>query len=96
MNLGSQRYRLTPKGRACVDRVESGEQADASLSHYLRDVLMLCGSGVWFEQLRQCMPPRSLEQSLESLLALGLIERLPPENAAAAVQPPAPSGIRRQ
>lgn len=84
MNLVSQRFRLTPKGRACVDLVESGEQTIGSLSRYLHDVLMMCGSGVWFEQLRQFMPPRSLEQSLESLLALGLIERLAPNEALSA------------
>lgn len=91
MNLGSRHYRLTPKGRACVDLVESGEQTIGSLSRYLHDVLMLCGSGMWFEQLRQFMPPRSLEQSLESLLALGLVERLVSEQAPAALNRRAPS-----
>ena len=67
-------FRLTPRGRACVTVVESGEQTVGSLSRYLHDVLLLCGSGAWFDQLRQFMPPRSLEESLQSLLALGLIE----------------------
>ena len=72
----SSRYRLTPKGRACVDIVETGGQTIGSLSRYLHDVLLMCGSGIWFEQLRQFMPPRSLEESLRALLALGLIECL--------------------
>lgn len=67
-------FRLTAKGRACVDIVESEQQTLGSLSRYLHDVLMLCGTGIWFEQLRQFMPPRSLEESLQSLQKLGLIE----------------------
>lgn len=84
LDLGSSCYRLTDKGRACVDLVETQEQTIGSLSRYLHDVLMMCGSGMWFEQLRQFMPPRSLEQSLQSLLALGLIEQVapPPRNRA--------------
>ena len=74
LNLGSRCYRLTEKGRACVDVVECGQQTIGSLSRYLHDVLMMCGSGIWFEQLRQFMPPRSLEESLQALLALRLIE----------------------
>lgn len=85
----SSRYRLTPKGRACVDVVETGGQTIGSLSRYLHDVLMMCGSGIWFDQLRQFMPPRSLEESLQALLALGLIERVeplePPRHAAAPI-----------
>jgi hypothetical protein len=69
-------FRLTAKGRACVELVESQEQTIGSLSRYLHDVLMMCGSGVWFEQLRQFMPPRSLEDSLRALMTLGLIERV--------------------
>lgn len=68
-------FRLTAKGRACVDLVETHEQTIGSLSRYLHDVLMMCGSGAWFEQLRQVMPPRSLDESLHALMALGLIER---------------------
>lgn len=67
-------FRLTAKGRACVDLVETQEQTIGSLSRYLHDVLMMCGSGVWFEQLRQFMPPRSLDESLRALMTLGLIE----------------------
>lgn len=85
LDLGSSCYRLTDKGRACVDLVETPDQTLGSLSRYLHDVLMMCGSGMWFEQLRQFMPPRSLEQSLQSLLALGLIEQVAaaPQQAAA-------------
>lgn len=79
MSLGSNCYRLTDKGQACVDLVEAEEQTIGSLSRYLHDVLMMCGSGVWFDQLRQFMPAPSLERSLQSLLALGLIERLAPK-----------------
>ena len=69
-------FRLTARGRACVDLVETHEQTIGSLSRYLHDVLMMCGSGAWFEQLREFMPPRSLEESLHALMALGLIERV--------------------
>lgn len=76
LDLGSSCYRLTDRGRACVDLVETQEQTIGSLTRHLHDVLMMCGSGMWFDQLRQFMPPRSLEQSLRSLLALGLIEQV--------------------
>ena len=81
-------YRLTPQGRACVELVETKEQTIGSLSRYLHDVLMMCGSGVWFEQLRQFMPPRSLEESLHSLLLLGLVEKIPMQETPR--RPPAP------
>ena len=83
MSLGSNCYRLTHRGRACVDLVEAEAQTIGSLSKYLHDVLMMCESGVWLDQLRQSMPPRSLERSLRSLLALGLIERLAPKEPPA-------------
>jgi hypothetical protein len=73
VSLASRRYRLTPQGRACVDIVRTEKQTVGSLSRYLHDVLVLCGTGVWFEQLQQFMPPRSLEESLRTLLDLGLI-----------------------
>ena len=79
--LGSRCYRLTARGRACVEVVETEQQTLGSLSRYLHDVLMMCGSGIWFEQLRQFMPPRTLEESLQSLQALGLIERVEPAAA---------------
>ena len=82
-------FRLTAKGRACVDLVEHQEQTIGSLSRYLHDVLMMCGSGVWFEQLRQFMPPRSLEESLRALMALGLIERVDVQESPRRVPAPA-------
>ena len=87
-DLGSRCYRLTASGRACVDLVENECQTIGSLSRYLHDVLMLCGSGMWFEQLRQFMPPRSLEESLQALLLLGLIEEV--AAGAAPREAPAP------
>ena len=88
LDLSSSCYRLTAKGRACVDLVETREQTIGSLSRYLHDVLMMCGSGVWFEQLRQFMPPRSLEESLKALLALELVERIEPRDSPRYVPPP--------
>jgi hypothetical protein len=95
LELGSRCYRLTARGRACVEVVERENQTLGSLSRYLHDVLMMCGSGMWFEQLRQFMPPRSLEESLRSLLLLGLIEEVapgaaPPYLAPARTRSPAP------
>jgi hypothetical protein len=72
-----------------VDLVEHQEQTIGSLSRYLHDVLMMCGSGVWFEQLRQFMPPRSLEESLRALMALGLIERVDVQESPRHVPAPA-------
>ena len=93
LDPGSRCYRLTASGRACVEVVESEQQTLGSLSRYLHDVLMMCGSGMWFEQLRQFMPPRSLEQSLQSLLLLGLIEVVEAE-AAPRYEAPARSRSR--
>ena len=87
-NPASLCFRLTPQGRACIDLVETGHQTIGSLSRYLHDVLMMCGSGLWFEQLKQFMPPRSLEESLNALLALGLIEEIEADHAAPYVPPP--------
>src|SRR5687768_15255859 len=78
----SRGYRLTSRGRACVAVVEAEGQTIGSLSRYLHDVLLMCGSGIWFDQLKQFMPPRSLEESLQALLALGLIEYLEAEEPA--------------
>lgn len=72
--LSRQCFRLTDRGRACVQLVDAGGQTLGSLSRYLHDVLALCGTGAWFHHLQQFMPPRSLDESLQSLLALGLIE----------------------
>ena len=74
VSLDARCYRLTAKGQACVQVVETPRQAVGSLSRYTRDVLLMCGSGVWFEHLSQFMPPRSLDESLRSLLLLELIE----------------------
>jgi hypothetical protein len=87
--LGSSCYRLTVEGRLCVDSVETERHGLGNLTRYLHDVLMMCGSGMWFEQLRQFMPPRSLEESLQSLLDLGLIERV--EEAHPQLESPARS-----
>ncbi len=87
-SLASRCYRLTPRGRACVDMVNTKTQTTGSLSRYLHDVLEMCGTGVWFEQLQQFMPPRSLDESLRSLLELGLIEAVEPGEVP-AYQPPA-------
>lgn len=43
-------------------------------SAYLHDVLLLCFRGAWDQELRQFMPPASLRCSIESLVAMGLIE----------------------
>lgn len=86
---GPRGYRLTSRGRACVEVVEASEQTIGSLSRYLHDVLSMCGSGVWFDQLRQFMPPRSLEESLQALLTLGLIECLDPQAPRRHQAPPA-------
>jgi len=81
-------YRLTAKGRACVAVVETEVQTLGSLSRYLHDVLLMCGTGIWFDQLRQFMPPRTLDESLQALLTLGLIECLPAPEPARAGPPP--------
>lgn len=88
VSLASHCYRLTPRGRACVDLVNTKAGTTGSLSRYLHDVLEMCGTGVWFEQLQQFMPPRSLDESLRSPLELGLIEAVEPGDAP-AYQPPA-------
>ena len=52
-------------------------------------MLVLCGTGVWFDELRQFLPPRSLEESLRSLLVLELIELVDPGEAWREIPPPA-------
>jgi hypothetical protein len=91
-SLASRCYRLTARGRACVDLVNTKAQTAGSLSRYLHDVLEMCGTGVWFEQLQQFMPPRSLDESLRSLLELGLIETV--EGAEAPSYLPPATGRR--
>jgi len=80
ISLASRCYRLTAKGRACVAVVEAQTQTIGSLSRHMHDILVMCGTGVWFDQLQQFMPPRSLDESLRMLLSLDLIE--PMEDAA--------------
>jgi hypothetical protein len=79
--LGNCCYRLTARGRAWVDLTETEACTAGAPSRYLHDVLMMCGSGIWFEQLKQFMPPRSLEDALQALLALDLIEKLEAQQA---------------
>jgi hypothetical protein len=54
---------------------EAVEAAAARSAHH-HDVLLLCQRGMWERELRQFMPPASLRASVDSLLELGLIERL--------------------
>lgn len=91
LSLESRCYRLTDLGRACIDLVDTEPETVGSLSRHLHDVLMLCGTGLWFEQLRQFMPPRSLDAALRSLLRLGLIEIVHPDRDAS---PPWREGSR--
>jgi hypothetical protein len=86
-NLGACCFRWTAQGRAWVDLNETEACTVGELTRYLHDVLLMCGSGVWFAQLRQFMPPRSLEESLQALLALGLIEQVEPQPALCHVAP---------
>lgn len=74
ISLASRCYRLTAKGRACVAVVAAETQTIGSLSRHMHDILVMCGTGVWFDQLQQFMPPRSLDESLRMLLSLELIE----------------------
>jgi hypothetical protein len=62
-------YRATPKARlpGIADAIH-----DRSL--YLYDILALCLRGAWDMELRQFMPPASLQDSVSLLLDLGLIE----------------------
>jgi hypothetical protein len=75
----SRCYRLTARGRTGLEMLAATEPGTGLPPRYLYDVLEMCGSGVWFEQLQQFMPPRSLDEALRSLLAMGLIEAVAPE-----------------
>jgi hypothetical protein len=70
----SECFRLTAKGRACVVLVDNGGPAFEGLSRHGLDVLVMCQRVASLQQLRQSLPPRSLDESLQLLLALGLIE----------------------
>lgn len=87
LNRVSRCYRLTARGQACRDVDGAEARTTGSLPPYLQDVLEMCGSGMWFEQLQQFMPPRSLDESLRSLLALGLIETVALDEAPRYVRP---------
>jgi len=62
-------FRLTSKGNA-----PGAAQQVMSLSRYLYDVFEMCANGIGELELRQFMPPASLQASVSSLLELGFIE----------------------
>jgi len=62
-------YRTTQQGKAPL-----AIKTTAARCAYLHDVLRMCERGMWERDLRQFMPPASLRASVDSLLALGLIE----------------------
>ena len=66
-------FRLTPRGQLRARAAASSPAHDA-LSAHLHDLLQMCGTVIRHEQLRQFMPPRTLRESLETLMALGLLE----------------------
>ncbi len=78
---GTRCYRLTARGRSGLDAILPAEQVPGPPAPYLYDVLEMVGTGVRVEQLRQFVPPRSLEETLRSLLAMGLIEFVEPDEA---------------
>ena len=80
--LGSRCFRITDRGRAYVKSFELEQQTMSALSRHLHDLLLMCSQEIWFGQLRQFMPPKSLEDALRSLLEQGLIETV--ENALPA------------
>ena len=73
-DLTAQCFRLTARGRTCVELVKAEAEVVGSLSRYLHDVLLMCGTGTWFHQLHQFMPARALDDSIGTLVDLGLIE----------------------
>ncbi len=54
-------------------RVAASEAVE-NMSHYLRDVLLMCERGARMGELRQFMPLNSLHESLLALIELGLIQ----------------------
>lgn len=90
-DMAPRYYRLTPRGK-----LRAASPADSPtmglMSPYLHDVLQMCGTGIWIDELRQFMPPRSLRVSIDSLLVLGLIECLEADKAPA--RPRVRSGAR--
>lgn len=81
----SRYYRLTAQGKLAAEA-----ESLINDSRYLHDVLLMCRSGIWFQELRQFVPPRSLVRSLQSLQAMGLIEGVAPEQMAHR-SPPTPT-----
>jgi hypothetical protein len=69
-------YRVTNRARVPQQR-----DCAVARSRYLRDVFEMCERGIWERELRQFMPPASLKESVDSLLALGLIECAESPNA---------------
>ena len=68
---GPKFYRSTAIGGAL--RTRSWAQLRCA---YRLDVLAICERGIWEHELRQFMPPASLQAALNSLLELGLIEQV--------------------
>ena len=65
-------YRITHQGRAAA--AAGPVPLGSRYLHDLLDLLETCGGGVPDSELRQFMPPASLEASILTLLELGLIE----------------------
>jgi hypothetical protein len=77
-------YRMTARGALAAE-----DESTLKASRYLHDVLLMCRTSICLQELRQFVPPRSLQQSLHSLQSLGLIESY-------VVEPPAPSSLPAQ
>lgn len=71
---GARYFRTTARGVACIELGEGKAAAAEKLSGHLHDVLVMCKVGLRFSQLRQFMPPRSLQESIQALLDRGLLE----------------------
>jgi hypothetical protein len=80
-------YRATEKARL-------PGMCDAIHGRSLRlyDILMLCLRGAWELELRQFMPPSSLAETVQSLIALGLIESVEDPPPMPSMERPARSG----
>jgi hypothetical protein len=93
----SRCFRATELGKKLIHTTELQKVHSHGLSRHRHDVLVMCTDGMWFGQLRQFMPPRSLEESLHILLRLGLVEMMdvPPLVAIhgqGSIGGPAPGG----
>ena len=75
----SRFYRRTAKGRE-----PGAPRYVGGLSPYLHDVFTMCTDGISELELRQFMPPASLQASVASLLELGLIECVESPNRQAS------------